>query len=86
MVIKLVVTALATAFLLLHLQPVTAMAHIASASELSPGELAGMRSQLLVDAGAALLVLLVATVLSVYKPRGLTRYGRARATDGASRS
>lgn len=83
--IKLVITALATAFLLLHLQAVTAMARIASASELSPGEMAGMRTQLLVDAGAALLVLLVATVLSVYKPRGLTRYGRARATDGASR-
>ncbi|MGG1556145.1 hypothetical protein [Paenibacillus ferrarius] len=31
--------------------------------------------QLVVAAGAALLVLLVATTLAVYKPRGLTRYG-----------
>jgi hypothetical protein len=29
----------------------------------------------LADAGAALLVLLVATALSVYKPRELTKYG-----------
>jgi hypothetical protein len=29
-----------------------------------------------VDAGAALVVLLVATTLSVVKPRGLTAYGR----------
>ena len=30
------------------------------------------------DAAAALLVLLVATTLSVYKPRGMTRYGRRK--------
>ncbi|MGW7357128.1 hypothetical protein ACWGI0_10915 [Streptomyces sp. NPDC054802] len=30
------------------------------------------------DAGAALAVLLVAVVLSVFKPQGTTRYGRRR--------
>jgi hypothetical protein len=30
------------------------------------------------DADAALMVLLVATTLSVYKPRGLTPYGRRK--------
>jgi hypothetical protein len=30
---------------------------------------------MLAAAGAALLVLLVATVVSIYKPRGLTQYG-----------
>ena len=34
-----------------------------------------MRIQLLADTGAALLVLLVAVTLSIYKPKGLTRYG-----------
>jgi hypothetical protein len=29
-------------------------------------------------AGAALLLLLVATVLAVYKPQGMTRYGRRK--------
>ncbi|WP_164835883.1 hypothetical protein [Actinacidiphila soli] len=32
----------------------------------------------MVQAGAALLVLLVATVLSVYKPKGMTQYGWRR--------
>jgi hypothetical protein len=35
-----------------------------------------LRVQLLVDAAAALLVLLAITTLAIYKPRGLTRYGR----------
>jgi hypothetical protein len=35
-----------------------------------------MRVQLVADAGAAILALLVATVLSVFKPRGLTRHGQ----------
>jgi hypothetical protein len=37
-----------------------------------------LRIQLVADAGAALLVLLVATTLSVYKPQGRTRYGRRK--------
>jgi hypothetical protein len=35
-----------------------------------------LRIQLVADAGAALLALLVTTTLSVYKPWGLTPYGR----------
>ncbi|MEE1759859.1 MULTISPECIES: hypothetical protein [unclassified Streptomyces] len=37
-----------------------------------------MRVQLIADAAAALLVLLAAAALSVFKPRGVTRYGRRR--------
>lgn len=76
--IKLIITALATALLLLHLQPVTHMAGIASTSELSPDDMTGIRVQLIADAGAAVLVLAVAAVLSVYKPRGITKHGRMR--------
>lgn len=76
--IKFIITGLATALLLLHLQPVTHMAGIASASDLSPTDMAGMRVQLIADAGAAVVVLIVAAVLSVYKPRGITNYGRTR--------
>jgi hypothetical protein len=77
-VVKLVMASLATAVLLLHMQPIGHMAHLATQpSPLGP-ELRGLRIQLLVDAAAALMVLLVATVLSVYKPRGLTRYGRRK--------
>jgi len=41
----------------------------------SSGDLAGLRIQLLANAGAALVALLVTTALSVYKPRGMTPYG-----------
>ena len=36
------------------------------------------RLPLVANAGGGLLVLLVATALSVYKPRGMTRYGRRK--------
>jgi hypothetical protein len=42
------------------------------------GEFQGLRLQLVATSGAALLVLLVATTLSVYKPRGMTPYGRRK--------
>ncbi|MCQ6269365.1 DUF2269 domain-containing protein [Pseudarthrobacter sp. R1] len=74
--IKLIITALATALLLVHLQPVTAMAEMAVAAELGPSDMNGMRIQLVADAGAAILALLVTSILSVYKPRGLTRHGQ----------
>ena len=41
-----------------------------------PGDLRGLRIQLVGDATGALVVLLVNTVLSIYKPRGMTRRGR----------
>ncbi|MEV8132742.1 MULTISPECIES: DUF2269 domain-containing protein [Pseudarthrobacter] len=74
--IKLIITALATALLLVHLQPVTAMAGMALAADLGPSEMNWMRVQLVFDASAAILALLVTSVLSVYKPRGLTRHGQ----------
>jgi hypothetical protein len=42
---------------------------------LSGADLGGLSTQLVIVAGAGLLVLLVATALSVYKPRGVTAYG-----------
>lgn len=51
------------------------VADAAAEAGLSSGDHFGMRVQLLADAAAALLVLLVAVALSVFKPRGLTRYG-----------
>ena len=75
--IKLIITALATLLLLVHLQPVTAMADMALSTDLGPTGMNAMRVQLVFDAAAAMLALLVTTVLSVYKPRGLTRYGQS---------
>ena len=78
---KLLLTVLATIVLLLYTQTVSHFAGVAAVSDRAdPG---GLRSYLL-HAGGGLLVLLVTTTLSVYKPRGLTPYGwrkqRARRT------
>jgi len=83
--VKLVLTVLATVVLLLHMPTVTYHADVAAAADgAAPGGLTGE----LLHAGGGLMVLLVTTVLSVYKPRGLTRYGWrvARAAGGVTTS
>ena len=80
-VIKLFITVFATILLLVHMQPVGHLARVVATTTLASGELAGLRIQLVADAGAALVALLVAATLSVYKPRGLTQYGRRRQGD-----
>ena len=75
-VAKLLITIVATIVLLVHMQPVGHIADAVAQATLAGGELRGLRIQLTADAGAALAVLLVATALSVYKPRGMTPYGR----------
>lgn len=72
---KLLLTIAATIILFLHMKPISYIAGIASQTTLSNPELLGLQIQLIADAGAALLVLLVATMLSVYKPWGRSRYG-----------
>jgi hypothetical protein len=76
--IKLVLTVVATALLLLHTQPIGHLGAVAATGGGFGAELDGMRVQLVADAAAALLALLGATALAVYKPRGLTRFGRRR--------
>jgi hypothetical protein len=71
-----VLTVVVIALLLLHMQLVSAMARAAAEAELAGGELHDLRVQLVGDAGAAVAVLVAATALSIYKPRGLTRRGR----------
>lgn len=65
----------ATILLLLHMQPIGHLADVASGGTLAMADLSGMRIQLVVDAVAAVVVLLVNTTISVYKPWGKTRYG-----------
>ena len=77
-VAKLVLSLVATAVLLLHLQ----VADRAAADALLPLGDAGapVRTQLLIDAAGGLGVLLLITALSVYKPAGLTGFRRRPAT------
>lgn len=73
--LKLLLTIPAVNLMLVHVQPVEIAARAASSTAFSVASLGGLRFQLVVYASAALLFLLVATVLSTYKPRGRTRYG-----------
>lgn len=83
--IKLLITIAATALLMLHMQPVGHLARAVATQTLEHGELAGMRLQLVADAGAALVALLIALILSVYKPQGLTAYGRRKKRENLRR-
>jgi hypothetical protein len=75
---KFLMTIPASMVLLLHMRPISRIAGVAAETTLSSADLRGLRIQLVANAGAALLVLLVATTLSVYKPPGMTRYGRRK--------
>lgn len=80
-IFKLLIATLATAILFLHMQPISEVAQVAAATTLSAGDMRQLRIQLVADAAAAVLVLIVATGLSIYKPRGLTPYGWRKQRD-----
>jgi hypothetical protein len=78
---KLVLNLLTTLFLLGYTQEIHALVRVASRPVLGAQELRELREPLnVVHAAVALLLLVIATILAVYKPRGLTRYGYRRAT------
>ena len=70
--ITLVLTVLSNVILLLHMPTVSFLADVAR--EADSAHLDGLGGDLL-HAGGGLVVLLLITVLNVYKPRGMTRYG-----------
>jgi hypothetical protein len=75
--LKLLINVVATIVLLLYMQSVGYLAGVAAQTASSSGDLAVLRSPSpVVHAGAALLLLLVAVTLSVYKPPGRTRFSR----------
>jgi hypothetical protein len=84
-VLKLLINLIATVLLLVHMRVAGRVADAAARTTLSGGDLTGMRIQLLVDAGAALIVLIVAVALSVFKPKGLTRYGWRKRQEARTR-
>ncbi|HET7480251.1 MAG TPA: hypothetical protein VFJ72_12120 [Rubrobacteraceae bacterium] len=73
---KLLITIFATIVLLIYMETLSLMAGLAADPNTA---LAMVRDDSpLVHTVLALLVLLVATVLAVYKPRGMTRYGQRK--------
>ena len=73
---KLGINLFATVILLLYTQTVGVLANTAADPSSDLGELQG--PTFVLHSGAALLLLLVATGLAVYKPRGMTAYGRRK--------
>jgi len=73
--VKLLVTLPCSAVLLLHMLPTTELAVAAAKGALVGDALRDLRIQLIADSAVALAVLLLAVVLAVYKPRGLTEAG-----------
>jgi len=85
--IKLVLTVLATGVLLLYTQTLSYLAGVAADPALTGGNLGGLRSPSpLLHASAALAVLLAVVTLSVFKPRGMTRYGQRKQQARRARS
>ena len=76
--IKLLLTGLATVVLVLQLGPIGYLGDAARGAAVSMADLRGLGTSMVIHAVGGLLVLLMTTVLSVYKPRGLTRYGQRK--------
>ncbi|WP_233192553.1 DUF2269 family protein [Sporosarcina sp. P2] len=72
---KLLLTAIATTVLLLNMQTVSFLANVAK--ETGSADPSGLWGELF-HAGVGLLVLLVIIILSVYKPRGTTPFGKRK--------
>jgi hypothetical protein len=75
---KLLLTVFATSVLLAKMKLISYAASLAAEAILPRADLRAAGIELALHAAGGLLVLLVPTVLSVYKPRGLTPYGRRR--------
>lgn len=74
-VIKLFVTLFAVTILLIKTALIAEAARLAALPNLSVSELRLAGEQLAFHASAGLLVLLLPLILSIYKPKGQTRYG-----------
>jgi hypothetical protein len=73
---KLLITIFATIVLLIYMETFSFMAGVAADPSANLGAVRNASPGL--HATLALLLLLVATVLAMYKPRGMTRYGRCK--------
>lgn len=77
--VKFLINVFANIILLMYMQTLSYLAGMAAEITLPGGDLGGLRNPSpVLHASAALLLLLVAVTLSVYKPRGMTQYGRRK--------
>jgi hypothetical protein len=77
-VIKLFLTIVMTILLLLHMQPISYLASVATEPSFSNSQYAKQIIDMIIKAGLAVLVLVAITTISVYKPWGkIKRYQNA---------
>lgn len=72
-IVKLVLTIIALAVLLLQLDGINLLARVAPVGQVA--DYPGPRFSMVLHSAAGFVVLLAAIVLSIYKPRGTTAYG-----------
>lgn len=78
-VAKLFINVFATVVLLMYTRTLGSLADVADQPTLSGDDLDLLRTpSVVLHAGAAMVMLLTATTLAVFKPRGVTPYGRRR--------
>lgn len=75
---KLLLTCFVTIILLLQMESISYLGDTADKMDLNSVNLLEARMSLVAHAAGGLLALLIPTALSVYKPRGMTRYGRRK--------
>ena len=73
--VKLILTVIATLILILHMQPISYLGEVATQKSIGYDELRNLRIRIIADAGAAILVLVAITTVSVYKPWGKIQFG-----------
>jgi len=79
---KLFINVLATVVLLMYMQTLSHLAGIAADTTSATDDLSGLRSPSpVIHSAGALLLLLTATALSIFKPPGMTRRGQRRQHD-----
>lgn len=72
---KFLLTAVATAVLLLKLGPIRGLADAAAQAAFAPADYRGLLISLIIHAAGGLAILLAAVVLAIYKPGGMTSHG-----------
>lgn len=84
---KLAINVAATILLVLYMQTLSHLSAVAAEQAESGGDVQSLRSASpVVHAAAALVLLLVAVALSIYKPKGVTPYGWRRQRADRARS
>ena len=72
---KLLINVFATVVLLIYMESFSIMARMAADPTISTADIRALGTSPRFHAILGVVLLLVATVLAVYKPRGMTRYG-----------